>query len=525
MPGLYAVLSPELTVLDVTDAYLKARNTTRESLIGAYFPHTFAGDPSLFHTPPVQALEQSLQQVLSHKQEHHITLLCFSASIPDALGGGTKEYYWSVTNTPVLSDSGELLYILHEAREASEKQARSSASQTDDYSSLLHSSVNAVTWEYDLVHNKMYWGPRLREIFGYTPEEMGPGGESWDERVHPDDFKAVQESIERANNSGSKVWTGEYRFRKADGSYVPVLDQGYIIYHTDGRAIRTLGSIIDLSENRKAETELKESDARFRHLLEVLPHMAWLADANGRVLYFNKNWYSYTGMSIGSTDGWTSVIHPEDTASVLTEWYNSVASGTPYEAEYRLYNHHDKTYRWFLERGVPMHGSDGSILYWLGTLTDMEEQKQALDRIREKDLQLENILNHSPVHLCLLRGPEHICQYITPGVTLLYGNRQYLNKPAHEIWPELSNTRFFHILEEVYTTGKTVTVNEHKLTIDKLRNGQYSDVYLNLEYRPLLNNGQPEGILATATEVTELVLTKQKAERLTLALQKQKSCL
>ena len=525
LSGMYAILTKELTILEVTDTYLQARYTTREALHGNLLTDTFDGSSALLNMPPTQALEQSLQHVLFHKKVHHIPMFCFNQRMPSTLGGSLKECYWSVTNTPVLDEKGELLHILHEAHEITEKTKISGNHHSQDQFPLLANNVNAVSWEYDLVHNKMFWGSGLKEIFGYTPEEMGEGGESWDARVHPDDFETVQKSIERANASGSKIWTGEYRFRKADGTYIPVLDQGYIIYHSDGRPIRTLGSIIDLSENRKTESVLKDSDTRFRHLLEVLPHLAWLAEPSGRVLYFNKNWYSYTGMSTDQTEGWTAFIHPDDTVTLLMEWHNTLSTGEPYEIEYRLRNFHDKSYRWFLERGVPMFGNDGQLLFWIGTLTDIEEQKQAVDRMREKDLQLENILNNSPAHLCLMHGPEHVCQFVTPGAALLYGNRPFLHKPARTIWPELQHTNFLNILDNVYSSGNTYKVNEYKVQVDRKRNGQLSEAYLNLEYRPLMKNGSPEGILMSAIEVTELVQTKQKAEQLALALQQNKACL
>ncbi|MER2998029.1 PAS domain-containing protein [Pontibacter populi] len=507
LPGWYIALSPEFTILEVTDAYLQARHTSRDQLQGKSLIKTFEGCSVLLNTPPTQALEQSLQHVLFANQKHHISTFCYSLKLPEALGGNYKECYWSVTNSPILDDKGNLLYILHEARELSEKNG---TAQANEQITVLNNALDAVSWEYDPVLNKMEWGPGLQQILGYTPEEMGPGGESWDERVHPDDFEAVQASIEKANATGSKIWTGEYRFRKADGTYIPVLDQGYIIYHSDGRPLRTLGSIIDLSEHKKSQEELKESDMRFRHLLEVLPHMAWMADAHGKVIYFNKNWYSYTGMTPDQTEGWTSVIHPEDTAIVLMEWHNTLAAGAPYEIEYRLHNYHDKSYRWFLERGVPMYSSDGKLQFWIGTLSDIDDQKQVMERIREKDLQLENILNHSPVHFCQLQGPEHVCTYITPGISLFFGNRQYLNRTVRDIWHELKHTEFFNILDEVYRTGNKIKTQEYKLIADRMRNGQTAEIYLNLEYRPLIKNDRVEGILVSAVDVTELVKTKQR---------------
>ncbi len=508
LPGLYVALSPDLTVLETTTAYLRARRMSREALLYKPLVYTSLTDS---YTNFSLALQDSLEHVLLYKEPHQIPAFRFTAAPPELSDGTPQQLYWSVINTPVLDDDGALLYILHEAREISELNPTDvERNKKETLPVITNNSVKAVSWEYDLVHNKMYWGAGLQDILGYTPDEMGPGGESWDERVHPEDFEEIQASIEKANASGSKIWTGEYRFRKADGTYIPVLDQGYIIYHADGRPIRTLGSIIDLSDSHKAEEELKESDTRYRHLLEVLPHMAWMSGPDGKVLYFNSNWYSYTGMTSDQTEGWTKAIHPEDTATILMDWNNTMMTGCPYEVEYRLLNHYDKQYRWFLERGVPMHGLDGKIQFWIGTLTDIEDQKQVLERIREKDLQLESILNHSPVHFCLLHGPDHICQYVTPGVDILLGYRSRKHQPAHEVFPELAGTNFFNILDEVYRTGKKVQVTEYKLQVDRLRNGELTEVYLNVEYRPVMTGNKPEGILISAVDVTELVKTKQQ---------------
>ncbi|WP_161889873.1 PAS domain-containing protein [Pontibacter russatus] len=522
LPGLYLVMAPDLTILDVTEAYLRALFLRREDIVNKNILATFPDTANASHSNARQELEQSLDHVLRHRQPHTMPVLRYDLPLPAENGGAFEQHYWNTTHTPVFLAGGEIAYILQQTRDIThqvrqEQKVRYSQAQL----SMLTSAAHAVAWEYDLLQDRLHWGTGLKEVLGYTPEEMGLDGHSWNSRVHPEDYAAMQESITKATAAGEKTWTGEYRFLKADGTYAHVLDQGYIIYDENNRAVRTIGSIMDVSRSKLAEQELEESNSRFRHLLEVLPHMAWTADAQGGSLFFNENWYSYTGMRRGQTDGWISVVHPDDSAQVLTVWHEAIVKGQMFEMEYRVRNALDGSYRWFLERGVPMSGADGRPTLWMGTFTDIEEQKQALQQLQQKDLQMENVLRLSPAHLCLLKGPSHICRYVTPGVYNLYGNRQYLGRTAREIWPELQRLGFQDLLDQVYQKGDTVQISEFKAEVDRYRNGRLQEAYFNFKYQPLLENGEVEGILISAVEVTELVEAKRRAEALAQAQRRQ----
>src|SRR5690606_10056307 len=131
------------------------------------------------------------------------------------------------------------------------------------------------------------------------------------------------------------------------------------------------------------------------------------------------------------------------------------------------------------ERGLPMRDANGNITLWIGTYTDIDDQKNQVEE--HKDDHLENLLRLSPVHLCLLHGPNHVCQYITPGVYKLYGNRSYVGHTAREIWPELGPIGFFDLLHEVYTKGRTVYINEFRTQIDDDFNGNPRDAFFNFK--------------------------------------------
>lgn len=501
LPGLYLILTPDLVIVDATDAYLATTLSSRKAIRNRYFFEVFPNNPATPDLDSAQNFEQSLRYVLQHRQEHTMEALRYDIPRPQEQGGGFEERYWSPINRPILGEDGELLYILHEARDITDQVLQRQESQyLRERLYLLTNALDAVSWEYDIVNNRMSWGKGLQEVFGYTPDEMGPGGESWDSRVHPDDFEKVQQSIQQATSGGSKIWVGEYRFRRGDGTYAHVLDQGYIIYDHTNTPVRTIGSIIDLTKTKQSEQNLRESNARFWHLLEVLPHMAWMADASGRITYFNSNWYAYTGMAPNQVSGWLNAIHPEDSANVLTYWNEAARSGQVYEQEYRIRHHLSGEYQWFLDRGVPMHDEEGRVKSWIGTMTNVDEQHNALSQIQLKDRQLENILKLSPAHLCLLMGPEHICRYVTPGVYRMYGSRRYLGRPACDIWPELNETGFLELLDKVYHEQEPVRIEEFRIP------QQPEEAYFTIEYQPILtDDGQTEGLLLSAVEVTELV--------------------
>lgn len=140
----------------------------------------------------------------------------------------------------------------------------------------------------------------------------------------------------------------------------------------------------DITSRRQAEQALKESEAKFRTITDAMPQMVWSTQPNGDHDYFNEQWYRYTGVQQGATDGalWNTVLHPEDREHARTVWQRSLESGITYEVQYRL-RHYSGNYRWTLGRALPVRDEAGNIVRWMGTLTDIHEQKQAEEALKD----------------------------------------------------------------------------------------------------------------------------------------------
>jgi two-component system CheB/CheR fusion protein len=151
----------------------------------------------------------------------------------------------------------------------------------------------------------------------------------------------------------------------------------------------------DVTETRRAAEVLRESEARYRTLLDASPGFVWHADATGGLLYVSENFHEYAGTSQQRFQGalWKmrEVIHPEDLPLREERWRHSVETGEPYDVEIRLRGA-DGVYRWFLNRALPIRQADGSISGWVGTSTNIDDRKRLEEKLREADRRKDEFL-------------------------------------------------------------------------------------------------------------------------------------
>src|SRR5215218_5220330 len=146
-----------------------------------------------------------------------------------------------------------------------------------------------------------------------------------------------------------------------------------------GRIIKWYGSTEDIHERKLAEERLRESEARFQAIVNSIDQMIWSTRPDGFHDFYNDRWYEYTGVPYGSTDGeaWNGMFHPDDQERAWAAWRRSLATGEPYEIEYRL-RHRSGAYRWTLGRALPVRNDRGEIERWYGTCTDIDALKQLM---------------------------------------------------------------------------------------------------------------------------------------------------
>ena len=157
-----------------------------------------------------------------------------------------------------------------------------------------------------------------------------------------------------------------------------------------------VGSVMaqmDITAQIRMEAALRDSEAKFRTIANAMPQMVWSTLPDGHHDYFNQQWYDFTGLPVGFTDGkgWGDIFHPEDQARAWALWNQSLRTGEVYEIQYRL-RHRSGQYRWALGRALPVRNAIGEIIRWMGTCTDIHDQKEAEDALKRESERKDEFL-------------------------------------------------------------------------------------------------------------------------------------
>ncbi|GAB3823447.1 hypothetical protein GCM10028895_30400 [Pontibacter rugosus] len=272
-------------------------------------------------------------------------------------------------------------------------------------------ATNDVIWDWNLKDDSIWWNEGFKTLFGYAEEEIEDTAISWTNRIHPDDLQRVKSSIHQVIDSGETNWEDEYRFRCADGTYKLVHDRGYVIHDQQHTAKRMIGAMLDITEKRRIEQQLKESTAQTKQILESLPLMTWTALPSGDLNYYSQRWYDYTGSNFEQMQawGWNKYIHADDIENTTELWLKSIGTGEPLLLENR-FRSADGAYRWFLVRALPIRDSQGNITQWVGSHTDIEDHKQMLLALEDSNNKFR-FLTESIPQLVWTATPDGVQDY------------------------------------------------------------------------------------------------------------------
>ncbi|MEQ7874834.1 PAS domain-containing protein [Sphingomonas sp. ASV193] len=213
--------------------------------------------------------------------------------------------------------------------------------------------------------------------------------------------------------------------------------EGLTDFQRDGLQILAQAAIRRMKE-RRASRAYEESERRLSALVEAMPQMAWSTTPDGMTDYFNRRWEEFTGVPAEQHhgDGWFQALHPDDIEVAGQAWRRAVASGEPYEVEYRL-KRHDGQWRWTLARGLPVKDDGGEIERWYGTNTDIHEQKMTAESrdllARELSHRIKNIFS---LIEGLLRLETRADPALRPAVEVVSQRMQALARAHDHVRPD-----------------------------------------------------------------------------------------
>ena len=198
----------------------------------------------------------------------------------------------------------------------------------------------------------------------------------------------------------------DYRIVHPGGAVRDIHSTGHPVLSPIRRSHEFIGTVIDITDRKRAEEELRNSEQKYRDLVDTTPAFVHTNLPNGDLDFVNRGWLEYLGLSntdlLGSR--WTSAIHPEDVEELVAKWRAALESGEGYVAEARV-RRADGEYRWFLHREEPLRNEAGEIVKWYGSAIEIQEHKIAEQKIREQETELRQILDLAPQHV-MVYGPD-----------------------------------------------------------------------------------------------------------------------
>ncbi len=155
-----------------------------------------------------------------------------------------------------------------------------------------------------------------------------------------------------------------------------------------------IGFSVDITARKRAEEATRASEERFQTMANSIPQLAWAAQADGFIFWYNQRWYEYTGTQPRDMEGWgwQSVHDPEQLPMVLEQWKRSIATGEMFDMEVPLRGA-DGVFRIFLTRVIPLKDEEGRVVQWFGTNTDISHQKRAERQLRESEAHVRRVLD------------------------------------------------------------------------------------------------------------------------------------
>ena len=292
----------------------------------------------------------------------------------------------SVTISPLRDGTGKIVGASKVARDISEsKRVQAALREKERVLSEAQRIARLGSWSYE-VNNPtatMIWSDEMYRIYGVAPDTFSPGMESLLEMVVRQDRPAMLK-WHAACLAGEKPGELQFRLTRPDGTIRFVSRRGELLYDVEGRPVRVAGSAQDITESKLAEAALRDSEERFQGLVNGIPQLAWMAEPDGHIIWYNQRWYEYTGTTAQEMEGWgwQKVHDPEALPKVLERWKNSIANGTAFEMEFPL-RAADGHLGMFLTRIVPLKDSTNKVMRWFGTSTDISERKRAEERQAE----------------------------------------------------------------------------------------------------------------------------------------------
>ena len=459
-----------ITILRGKDFVVEMANDTYLLLVDRK-EETFVGNPLFESLPEVkESVEKLLLNVLETGKPYH------GIEYPLNVNryGSNELSYFDFLYSPLREDDGSISGIIVTASEVtqsvkakhfiaeSEKQFRTMVMNSPIPMTILRGSEFII----EMANKAMFetiWRKKEHEVVGIGIIDVFP---ELKEQKYVELLKNVFNSgVAHREVESAALVSGDDGIKKfyLDYEYAP-------LFETTGEISGIMITVNDVTDKVEARIKTEDSEKKFRLLADSMPQQIWTSDTDGNINYFNKSVFEFSGFSKKQIDkvGWIEIVHPDERQKNIEAWTEAIRTGNDFLFEHR-FRRHDGEYRWQLSRAIPQKDEEGKIVMWVGTSTDIQDQKNFVNELerqvkqRTQELQLLNKnlkSSEERYHLMVEEVQDYAILYINAD-----GIVENWNKGAEKIKGYSAE----EIIGKSFTTFYTETDRENNLPEELLK--------------------------------------------------------
>ena len=279
--------------------------------------------------------------------------------------------YVSVALVLLLAQTMLILELLRQRKK--ERIIRGHLRESEARLREAQSIAQCGSWVWDIAKNKTYWSDEMYRILGLVPQSVPPTSRL----IHPGDDQYYVTRMKEASHT-HQLYSAEHRIVRPNGEERIVLESGQPKYDSQQKLVSIVGTLLDITEQRRAERVLRESEDRFRTMADGAPVMMWMSGVDKLCTDFNRGWLTFTGRSIDQElgNGWAEGVHPDDLQRCIAIYAEAFEKRQPFSMEYRL-RRYDGEYHWINDSGSPRSLPDGTFAGYIGCCVDIHDRKAA----------------------------------------------------------------------------------------------------------------------------------------------------